>query len=321
MPERFPVPVEMEGSRLDRFLTGRLVDVSRSQVQRWLSEGKISIEGYAGDAKASLPLKGGWTIVLDRPAPLSSTLIPEPVPLHIVHEDDDLIVLNKPAGIAVHPGAGEPKPTLVHGLLYHDPGRAWPGPPDRPGIVHRLDRDTSGLLVVARTERARLDLTEQIARHEAGRRYLALVWGTPSTEKGTIDAPIGRDQRIRTRMAVQPKGGRPARTHHRILRAFDRVTLLDVRLETGRTHQIRVHMEHAGFPVFGDPVYGGRRFVARLAPSERPLWILRLRRLNRQALHAYHLLFRHPRDGRTWCFEAPPPHDLEDLLKDLTAGV
>jgi 23S rRNA pseudouridine1911/1915/1917 synthase len=321
MPERFPVPAEMEGTRLDRFLAGGLVDVSRSRVQRWLEEGRIGIEGFAGDVKASLPLKEGWVVTLERPAVVPSEIPPMSVPLHVVHEDEYLLVINKPAGISVHPGAGEPRPTIVHGLLHLEPGRAWPGPPDRPGIVHRLDRDTSGLIVVARTEGARLDLQGQLARHEAARGYLALVWGTPSPGVGTIDAKITRDPRIRTRMAVSMSEGRPARTHYRVLRAFDRVALLDVRLETGRTHQIRVHMEHAGFPVFGDPTYGGRAFAGRLSPGERPLWLARLRRLNRQALHAYHLHFRHPRDGRTWAFEAPPPSEFEDLLKELTAGV
>ncbi len=322
MPEeRYPVPAELEGTRLDRFLALQLADVSRSRVQRWMEEGRVRIEGFQGEVKPSLPLKIGWTVILERPEPVPSVILPMPVPLLVVHEDECLLVINKPAGLPVHPGAGEPRPTLVNGLVQREPGRAWPGPPERPGIVHRLDRDTSGLIVVARTEGARLDLQGQISRHEAGRRYLALVWGTPSPEAGTIDARIGRHPRIRTRMAVVERGGRPARTHYRLLRTFDRLALLDVRLETGRTHQIRVHMEHAGFPVFGDPSYGGRAFAARLAPSERPPWLARLRRLNRQALHAYHLHFRHPRDGRTWAFEAPPPSELEELLKELMAGV
>jgi len=320
MSERYLVPSEEEGTRLDRFLAGRIPDVSRSRLQRWIEEGKITVEGFEGVAKSSLPLKTGWTIVLDRPAPPTSTLTPEPVPLHIVHEDDDLLVINKPPGLSVHPGAGEPRPTLAHALLHHDPGRTWPGSPERPGIVHRLDRDTSGLIVVARTEAAWLDLQRQIARHEAARGYLAIVWGTPQQAEGVIDAAIGRDPRLRTRMAVVRRGGRPARTRYHVLRTFERVSLLDVRLETGRTHQIRVHMAHAGFPVFGDPVYGGKSYAARLAPADRPTWVARLRRLNRQALHAYHLRFRHPRDGRMWAFEAPPPGDLEALLLDLVGG-
>jgi 23S rRNA pseudouridine1911/1915/1917 synthase len=317
---RLAVTPEDEGQRLDLFLVGKTADVSRSRLQRWLEEGKVTVDGFAGPVKASLPLKAGWVVTLDQPEAIPSTIVPAPIALHLVHEDDDLLVINKPPGIAVHPGAGKPRPTIVHGLLHLDPDRAWPGPPERPGIVHRLDRDTSGLMVVARSERAWLDLQRQIARHDAVRGYIALVWGTPQKPEGWIDAPIGRDPRSRIRMAVVPKGGRPARTHFRVLREFDRLSLLDLRLETGRTHQIRVHLAHAGFPVFGDPVYGGKSDAVRLAPADRPLWTERLRRLNRQALHAYHLHFRHPRDGRTWAFEAPPPDDLDVLLNDLAGG-
>ncbi len=316
--EEFTVTPEEAGSRLDRFLAARIPDVSRSRLQRWLEEGRIRVSGLAA-VKPSLPLKAGWTVRFVRPAPAPAALAPAPVPIHVVHEDEDLLVVNKPAGLTVHPGAGRAgEATLAHGLLHLHPDRHWPGPAERPGIVHRLDRLTSGLLAVACSERSYLDLQRQISRREARRGYVAVVWGVPAAAAGVIDAPMGRDPRDRRRMAVVLKGGRPARTRYRLLRALDHVSLLEVRLDTGRTHQIRVHMAYAGFPVFGDPIYGGgRAFLERIAPGERSLWAARLRRLNRQALHAYHLRLRHPRDGRHWVFEAPLPDDLEALLGDL----
>ena len=317
--EAFLVAPDEEGDRLDRFLARRLDGVSRTRVRRWIDEGRTRIEGET--IKPSLPLRAGWEVLLDRPEEPVPTLLPEPVDFRIVHEDEAILVIDKPPGLTVHPGAGRESGTLVHGLLHHDPDRAWPGSPDRPGLVHRLDRDTSGLLVVARTAEAYADLREQIAARRVGRAYATLVWGTPEPPEGTIDGPIGRDPRDRRRMAVVRRGGRPARSRYRLLRRLDPLSLLEVRLETGRTHQIRVHLAHAGVPVFGDPTYGGgARFLLRLAPRDRPLWSGRLRRLNRQALHAYHLSFRHPRDGLRWVFESPMPRELDDLLRELVAG-
>ncbi len=317
--EEFVVSEEEGGTRLDRFLAVRISDVSRSQFRKWLDEGFVTVDEVA--VKPSALLKPGSRVHLDRPAPLPSTLIPEAIPIHVVHEDEEILILNKPAGLTVHPGAGRRVGTLAHGLLHLHPERAWPGPPERPGIVHRLDRLTSGLMVVACSGRAYLDLQGQIARRELSRGYVALCWGCPSTASGVIDAPIGRDLRDRKRMAVVRRGGRPARTHYRLLRRLDPLCLLDVRLETGRTHQIRVHMAHLGLPVFGDPIYGGGRgFLPRLSTDDRELWSARLRRLNRQALHAYHLALRHPRDGRPWVFEAPVPEEIETLLMEMTEG-
>ena len=317
MPPSYTVTPGEEGQRLDVFLTARVSDVSRSRLRRWLDEGRVTIDGQEA-IKAGLALRAGWTVHVAPPEPASSALEPEAVAMRIVHEDDDLIVIDKPAGLTVHPGAGRRAGTLVHGLLHLHPDRTWPGSPERPGIVHRLDRETSGLLVVACNERSYLDLQGQISRREAHRRYVALVWGEPTPPQGVIDAPIGRDPRNRKRMAVVPRGGRPARSLYRLLRGYGPLSLLEVQLETGRTHQIRVHLSHAGFPVFGDPTYGGARaFLARIAPAARPLWGARLRRLNRQALHAYHLSFRHPRDDRGWVFEAPVPVEIEVLLQEL----
>lgn len=317
MAESYVIHPDEEGQRLDHFLTRRFPDISRSRLRRWLDDGRITIDGVAS-IKAGLALRAGWTVRIEPPEPEISTLEPEPIAMRIVHEDDDLIVIDKPAGLTVHPGAGRRTGTLVHGLLHLHPTRIWPGPPERPGIVHRLDRETSGLLVIACNDRAYLDLQGQISRREAHRRYICLVWGTPKPAQGIIDAPMGRDPKDRRRMAVVSQGGRPARTGYRVLREYGPLSLLEIRLETGRTHQIRVHLSHIGFPVFGDPVYGGGRiFLRRLAPAVRPVWSDRLRRLNRQALHAYHLSVRHPRDGRGWLFEAPVPGEIEFLLREL----
>lgn len=318
MPERFSVEPDDEGTRLDLFLAGRLTDVSRSRIRHWIKDGHVSIEGAS--VKPSLPLKTGWKVLLDRPEIPPTTLEAEPVPLHVVHEDQDLIVVCKPAGLAVHPGAGRSSGTLVNGLLHLHPDRDWPGPPERPGIVHRLDRNTTGLLVVACNGASYLELRRQISQHSVRRAYVALVWGTPEPAEGLIDARIGRDPRDRKRMAVLRRGGRPARTRYRLIKAFEHVSLLEVRLETGRTHQIRVHLAHAGFPVFGDPTYGGgKKYLQRVTPSERPTWAARLRRLNRQALHAYHLCLGHPRDQSEWVFEAPVPDDFDSLLGELAS--
>ncbi len=317
MAESFVVGPEDVGTRLDRFLAARLPDVSRSLIRRWLDSGHVSIEGVS--VKPSLLLREGCSIRLDRPRSVETRLVPEPIDLRIVHEDDAIVVIDKPAGLTVHPGAGRSAGTLVNGLLHRYPDRDWPGDPERPGIVHRLDRKTSGLLVVALDAKAYFVLRRQIAEHSSRRAYVALVWGTPEPAVGVIAGRIGRDPQDRKKMAVVRRGGRPARTHYRLLHPFERVSLLEVRLETGRTHQIRVHMAHAGFPVFGDETYGGgKAFLRRLDPKERPLWFERLRRLNRQALHAYHLSFRHPHDGKRWVFESPVPFDIDALLRELT---
>ncbi|MBM3287179.1 MAG: RluA family pseudouridine synthase [Candidatus Eisenbacteria bacterium] len=317
--EEFPVGAADEGLRLDRFLAIRIPDVSRTRLQRWLEEGRVKIGRIA--VKPGLALKPGWIVRVTRPDPQVSPLEAQDLALRIVHEDEEILVIDKPAGLTVHPGAGRRAGTLANGLLHLHPDRDWPGAPERPGIVHRLDRLTSGLLVVACEPRAYLELRRQIAAREVARRYLALAWGTPSAAAGTIDAAIGRDPRERKRMAVAARGGRGARTHYRVLRSLGALSLLEVRLETGRTHQIRVHLAHIGFPVFGDAVYGGgRAFLSRLSPRDRPAWTARLRRLNRQALHAYHLSLRHPRDGARWVFESPLPAEIDGLLRELAGG-
>lgn len=305
------------GERLDRFLAARLPYTSRSTVQRLIREGRVRVDGAA--SRASTTVRVGQ--VVDYPADLGHrppTLEPEALPVEAVFEDEDVLVLHKPPDLVIHPGAGRRTGTLVHRLLHRWPGWQAPGNPERPGIVHRLDRETSGLMVVARSARAYTSLRAQLASHEMERTYVALVWGAPEQDAGRIDAPIGRDPRRRQRMAVVSRGGRPARTEWQVLARFDWLTLLRVGLRTGRTHQVRVHLASLGHPVFGDAVYGGVEFVSRLAPRDRPQAHRWLRAVGRVALHAYRLRFRHPADGEWLTFEAPVPPDMETVLRALS---
>jgi 23S rRNA pseudouridine1911/1915/1917 synthase len=312
---RLQVEEDAAGERLDRYVTGKLAGVSRSQIQSWIRDGRVDVDGRP--ARSSHPVGPGEVLCIRPPEPAPPSLEPLDIPLAVVYEDEHLAVVDKPPGLQVHPGSGPPRPTLAHALLHRYPGWRAPGSPDRPGILHRLDRDTSGLLVVARTPLAFQGLGKQIRSREVTRRYVALIWGSPEADAGTINAPIGRHPRDRRRMAVVP-GGRPATTEWRILHRFDRLSLVDVRLRTGRTHQIRVHLAHAGFPLFGDPAYGhDRSRIERLPAGERPGSLGLLRRLRRQALHAYHLAFRHPAGGAKLRFEAPVPPDLDQVLIGL----
>jgi 23S rRNA pseudouridine1911/1915/1917 synthase len=267
---------------------------SRAEAQRLIEAGRVLVDGSARP-KRHLLAEGERVEVRPTPAP-ASELVPEEVPLTVRYEDEHLLVVDKPAGVVTHPSAGHAGGTLVHGLLAH--AVAGGADPTRPGIVHRLDRDTSGLLVVARSERAHRRLQRMLRDRLIERHYLALVHGrTPPAM--TIDRPIGRDRRVRTRMAVDLEGGRPAVTHLRRLEDLGRLSLLEARLETGRTHQIRVHLEAAGHPVVGDTVYGRRPGALGL---------------ERQFLHAARLAFPHPEGGEQIEVESPLPHDLELAL-------
>ncbi len=316
-PRRFEVGPAEAGERLDRWLSARIPGYSRTQVQRWIREGKVTCPG--GAARASQPVEPGEIYVVGIPPPEASSLDPRPLPLDLLYEDEHLAVIAKPAGLVVHPGAGPDRTTLAHGLLDRWPGWEPPGSSRRPGIVHRLDRDTSGLMVVARTARAYLSLVRQISAREVTRRYVALCWGSLDRDAGRETGSIGRDPRDRRRMAVR-HDGRPALTEWRVLRRFDTVSLLDIALGTGRTHQVRVHLSHAGHAVFGDPAYGGTSvWLNRLSEDRRGVMRARLRQLGRQALHAYHLAFRHPAGGGTCRFEVPVPADMESVLSSLAA--
>jgi len=289
------IPAAMAGLRLDQALAKLLPQESRSRLAKLIEDGKVRVDGERRAAK--LKLKSGEVIeVVLAPRLEPGAHRPEAIALTIVHEDEDILVVDKPAGLVVHPGSGNREGTMLNALLHHAPAA---GKLARAGIVHRLDKDTSGLLVVARNEAAQLSLVRQLQARTMKRTYLALVRGKVKAA-GTVDAPIGRHPVHRTRMAVVA-GGKPAVTHYRVRKALPAHTLLQCDLETGRTHQIRVHLASIGHPIEGDPVYAGR--------GEK--------RLGRQALHAWKLAFRHPRSGEPASFESPLPEDFRELLAAL----
>jgi len=314
------VPASCAGERLDRFLAAAQKDLSRSRLQALIREGRVRV----GDrpARASQHLRGGERVQVELPEPREVALRPEAIPLAIVHEDAHLLVVDKPAGLVVHPGAGVASGTLVHALLHHAPAIADVGGAGRPGIVHRLDKQTSGLMVVAKSAAAYRALVEMLRARTVRRRYLAIVWGVPARVNGTVEGAIGRDPRERKRMAVVTRGGKPARTRWRVREPLAGAALLEVALDTGRTHQIRVHLAHIGHPVAGDPLYGGRGKVQlSAAAQERSLRCAVLEALSRQALHATELEFPHPVTGETMRFTSPPPEDFERALGILRRAV
>ncbi len=296
-PLAAPIPRELAGLRMDRALARLFPQFSRNRLQAWLKSGHVLVDGR--QLERSEKAAGGERIEINCPPAANAALPPaQRMPLKIVFEDDDLIVVNKPAGLIVHPGAGNPDRTLMNGLLAHASAlRRVP----RAGIVHRLDKDTSGLLVVAKNLTAQTHLAAQLAGRSVKRTYLALVHGDPPA-RGLIDAPIGRDTRMRTRMTVTLRG-KEARTSYRVLERFGRAALLECRLETGRTHQIRVHLQHIRHPIVGDPVY--RRGAREGLPFAR------------QALHATALELAHPRSGEPMAWSAPLPADMKKLLAKL----
>jgi 23S rRNA pseudouridine1911/1915/1917 synthase len=308
--------------RLDRFLSMRLPELSRTRVQNLIKQGHVSL-GRATIVDAKYRVKPGERFLLDVPPAAPAEPGAEAIHLDVVYEDDALIVIDKPAGLVVHPGAGHAKGTLVNALIAHcGDSLSGIGGVARPGIVHRLDKDTSGLMVVAKTDQAHRALAEQFADHgrsgEMERSYLALVWGAPSRPHGTIDAPIGRHPSSRTKMAVLPRGkGREAVTHWRVVGTFGRkdapvASLIECRLETGRTHQVRVHLAHIGHPLIGDPLYGkGFRSKERKLPSR---LAERLAKFDRQALHAKTLAFMHPVTGTLLKFNSTLPPDLAEIV-------
>ncbi|HEY3732213.1 MAG TPA: 23S rRNA pseudouridine(1911/1915/1917) synthase RluD [Steroidobacteraceae bacterium] len=306
---RLQLPASTAGLRLDQALAAALPQYSRARLQRWIRTGAVRVHGQM--ALARTRVLGGEQIVVEAQFEADPAVAAEVLPLDIVYEDRALLVLNKPAGMVVHPGAGNRGHTLQNALLAHDPALARV---PRAGLVHRLDKDTSGLLIVARTPEAHTRLVAMLAERAIGREYLALVSGVP-TGGARIEQPIGRHRSQRTRMAVR-SDGREAVTSYRIEQRFAAHTLLRVRLETGRTHQIRVHLAHVGLPVIGDPVYGGRR---RLPAGASPTLIALLQGLHRQALHAERLVLPHPHSGQELSFQAPLPPDFAALLAALRA--
>ncbi len=298
------IPEQAAGRRLDQVLAGLFPRYSRSRLQQWTKQGQVLLDGKPATVRQRV--LGGEVVEVRAELQAEGAVEPENIELDIVYQDEQVLVINKPAGLVVHPAAGNRAGTLQNALLYLEPALATV---PRAGIVHRLDKDTSGLMVVARTLEAHTSLVGQLQARTVSREYLALVH-TVLTAGGTVDAPIGRHPKDRLRMAVV-ESGKPAVSHYRVLERFAAHTLVQVRLETGRTHQIRVHMAHIHCPLVGDPVYGGRPRIPRGA-SER----LReaLQNFRRQALHARRLAFVHPQSGETVSWEAEPPEDLAALL-------
>lgn len=299
MPEWIAAP-EDAGARLDAFLAGKM-EKTRSSVQKLIEEENVRLNG--APAAKNARLREGDRVEATEPPPEVLDVKPQNIPLDIVYEDQDLLVVNKPKGMVVHPAAGNPDGTLVNALLFHC-GDSLSGINGviRPGIVHRIDKDTSGLLIVAKNDRAHQSLAEQIAVHSFTRIYNAVVYGIVKEEEGTVSAPIGRHPADRKRMAVLSSGGREAVTHYRVLERFPGFTLVECRLETGRTHQIRVHMAHIGHPVAGDPVYGPKKCITELQG---------------QCLHARVIGFIHPATGEYLEFDSGLPPYFERFLEKL----
>jgi 23S rRNA pseudouridine1911/1915/1917 synthase len=300
------VPPELAGLRLDVALARLITEHSRSRLQRWVREGRVTIDGR--DASVTAKVWGGETLRIQmQPDPAAAEAAPEDICLNVIHEDESIVVIDKPPGLVVHPGSGNRTGTLLNALLNHAPQLASL---PRAGIVHRLDKDTSGLLVVAKTPSAQTSLVRQLQARTVGRQYLALVHGEIANA-GTVEAPIGRHPTLRTRMAVVARG-KPAATHYRPLEHHARWSLIECRLQTGRTHQIRVHLSSIGHPLIGDPVYRSRRTPAALPPLAASF--------SRQALHAARLELLHPQSGEVLHWESPLPADLRQLLQALRNG-
>ncbi len=294
--------------RLDQALAALLPAYSRSRLQQWLKTGQLQVNGRI--CRPRDPVAGGETVSGEPVLEPETRALAQDIPLAICYQDEDVLVIDKPAGLVAHPAAGNRDGTLVNALLHHAPElAALP----RAGLVHRLDKDTTGLLVVARSLRAHTALVEQLQARRIEREYLAVVNGTP-VAGGTVEAPIGRHPVDRQRMAVVA-GGKPAVTHYRVLRRFRAHALLRVKLETGRTHQIRVHLAHLRLPLLGDPIYGGR---PRLPPEASPQCLEAIRNFQRQALHAARLALTHPVSGERLEWRADTPADLADLLAALS---
>lgn len=294
------VDAESAKTRIDKYITENLgEDVSRSQVQLWITDGHVIVN--EGPVKSNYKVSQGDRILLKVPEPSAVEIIPEDIPLEIAFEDADVIVVNKPRGMVVHPAPGHSSGTLVNALMFHCKDLSGINGELRPGIVHRIDKDTTGLIMAAKNDKAHASLAAQLKDHSVNRRYLALVHGNMSHDQGTVDAPIGRDAHDRKLYTVTDRNSKHAVTHFTVIERFGDYTLLELKLETGRTHQIRVHMKYIGHPLVGDPVYGKSKGI----------------KLDGQALHAAVLGFVHPSSGEYMEYSAPLPSDMEELLTIL----
>lgn len=315
------VPQEMDGTRLDKAAAELIGDLSRSRLKTLIEEGALSVNGLT-EQDVSCKVSSGDVIRIGVPDAVDAQPEAENIPLDIVYEDEELLVINKQAGLVVHPGAGNPDGTLVNALLHHcGDSLSGIGGVKRPGIVHRLDKDTTGLLVVAKNDSAHQGLSEQLSDRSLSRTYKALVWRVPMPLKGTVDHPIGRHSSNRQKMSIGGSGAREARTHYHMIDQYhDCVALMECKLESGRTHQIRVHMAHIRHPLLGDPVYGARaaegRAMLKKAGVEADI-IAQILSFERQALHAEEIGFIHPASGEKMVFSAPWPEDLQKLLNLL----
>ncbi|MDQ0253797.1 23S rRNA pseudouridine1911/1915/1917 synthase [Evansella vedderi] len=299
--ETYLLTTEEKGIRIDKYISDKFPQWSRSQVQSWLKEGNIEVNGEP--VKSNYKIAVGDEIEINEPDPVPLNVEAEPMDLDIIYEDSDVLVVNKPRGMVVHPAPGNYSGTLVNGLMYHCKDLSGINGVLRPGIVHRIDKDTSGLLMVAKNDMAHESLVEQLKNKTTKRRYLAIVIGVVPHDKGTIDAPIGRNPEDRQSMVVTDKNSRDAVTHFQVVERFQHHTLVSCELETGRTHQIRVHMKYIGFPIINDPKYGLRK------KQDFPI--------DGQALHAELLGFVHPRTKELVTFQAPLPEDMEACLEQL----
>ena len=297
----FKIEENSANARIDKYISENAENMTRSAVQKLIAEGCVTVNGKIPDK--NLKIKTGDEITVNMPEPEICEALPENIPLDIVYEDDDLLVVNKPRGMVVHPATGNYTGTLVNALMYHCGDRLSSiNGIIRPGIVHRIDKDTSGLLIVAKNDFAHNILAEQIKEHSFTRKYQAVVIGNVKDDTGTVNAPIGRHQTDRKKMAVTLKNARNAVTHYKVIARYNGYTHVELTLETGRTHQIRVHMAYIGHPVAGDPVYSGKKYLAKL---------------NGQCLHAYYISFTHPRTNEILAFSAPLPEYFTDFLKSI----
>jgi 23S rRNA pseudouridine1911/1915/1917 synthase len=314
--KKLVVPSQNKRQRLDQFLAKHQPDLSRSALKKLIAGGLVLVDRKA--VKPHYQVHPGQKIEFQVPEMATPKVSPEEIPLDIFFEDQHLLVINKPAGMMVHPASGIYSGTLVNALLHHCKGLSEVGGALRPGIVHRLDKDTTGLLMVARTNQAHGYLADQLARRVVRREYRAIVWGQFPSPKGSIDSPIGRHRVNKKKMAIRLVEGRKALTHYRVLEEFGICSYLALKLETGRTHQIRVHLAHLGHPILGDPKYGGRRNkLAGLRQASRKMGQELLKLMPRQALHARMLGFTHPATGTVMQFEADLPEDMVVTLKRL----